>query len=98
MYVLFCYDPMSGTMTYLSGENYQETLVDYVLSKTDDSDWYAIYKYKEISFHFGSTQKAFTYELVKKIKGKKNSGAFPFSPMEYALKFENEYKWYFQAT
>jgi hypothetical protein len=95
-YVLFMYDQTIGLQTYINGSNSCEDLVNEV-DKYNDSLYYCIYKYKTNSFHFGSKVEAQTYELHLKMKGKKNSGVFPFSPYDIAHKFESEHDWYYQT-
>ena len=97
LYVLFAYDPLYGTQIVLNSSNVEQTLVDYVESLEKSTDYYSIYKLHSIEFYFGSTQKGIQYQYVRKLKGKKNSGAFPYSPFEYAIKFENAHDWFYKS-
>lgn len=96
-FVLFMYDPFVKVQTYVNVSYVEQHLIDLV-ETMDQTKYYCIYKYKTNTFHFLSTQEAETYELHKTIKGKNNSGFFPFSPPEIAHHFKNSYEWYYQTT
>ena len=96
-FVLFQYDGLSHLQTYIDASSVEQHLLDRI-ENANDSLYYCIYKYRTNTFHFNSTQEAQTYILHKVIKGKKNSGFFPFSPYEVAHKFENAYGWYYETA
>lgn len=96
-YILFVYDPMDGTQLVLATANNEDELVARVEAATNSTDHYSIYAYHSTVSAFGSTQKGHKWRYVRKLKGKKNSGAFPYSPLDYAIKFDNEYAWYYQS-
>jgi len=96
-YVLFMYDQTIGLQTYIDASNSIEDLVNEV-DKYNDSLYYCIYKYKTNTVHFGGKVEALTYELQLKMKGKKNTCLFPFSPYEVAHKFKEEHDWYYQTS
>jgi hypothetical protein len=93
-FILFRYSPFDGTQLYINASYKEEHLIEIVNSHTDSSDYYAIYKYDSIQFVLGN--KALQYSLHKKLAGKKNSKVFPYSPMEYALKFDT-HDWLYKS-
>jgi hypothetical protein len=95
-YVLFRYDFYDGVQVNISCSYIEQHLID-LTNDENDTSYYFIYKYKEDSFHFGSTQKAATYEHYRTIKGKKNSGLFKPTPYNIAHHFENAHSWYYQT-
>jgi len=97
-FVLFHVSAIDNIQVALANGDTEQELIRYIDNRCPEStDYFCIYRYRSDEFFFGSTQKALKYQHVKTIRGKKNSGAFPFSAMEYALLFDNEYGWFYQS-
>lgn len=97
-YILFAFDPFCETQVLVASATDEVDLIARVEGDTTSTYYYSIYKYDSVVFAFGSTQKGRKWSRVRVLKGKKNSGAFPYSPLDYAIKFENEHAWFYQTA
>ena len=97
-FVLFMYDPNYEAQTFITFSDTETELLERI-EQSDETMYYSIYKYKTKSFYLGFYKEADTYELHKVVKGKKNSGIFPYSPYRIAHNFKDSSprKWTYET-
>ena len=95
-FAVFLYDINMGMQVYMGSAHELEAALSYT-ERYDQSGYFAIYRYCGNTWEFNSTQRANVYRLIQKIKGKTNNNLYPFTPYEYAIKFDNAHDWYFKT-
>ena len=91
------YNPMNGMQIYCKASYDEKHLIEYV-DNCNDNMYYSIYKYVCDELYFSSTQRALKYEMHRKLAGQTNKKIFEYSPMEYALKFEDNTSWFYMSS
>ena len=97
-YLLFIHTPCDNIMTHAGTYSNEDNAVKGI-DKFQDTLYFAIYKRIDDAFMMDdddcSQVRLSRYQLTHKIKGKRNSGMFPFAPMEYAFRIFN--CWFFKT-